>query len=197
MIQSSGRIAIMQILEVQPSSKVLSRCLKKMFIYPSCFLFLPMPPTPEPEFVNISGAQESIARNRFRQPMQPSGPLRQIGLLTGPLGGESILGSLTDLQVRARNYSHFSPLSFLPFSNLLFIRCNFCVTPGPCVFCKTLAQKLVCQRAKPQDQTLRRTIGAKYCHIFPLFTGLMSVLTLYTAFSSCIYTLSASTNVLC
>jgi hypothetical protein len=26
---------------------------------------------------NISGAQESIPRNRFRQPMQPGGPVRQ------------------------------------------------------------------------------------------------------------------------
>ncbi len=30
---------------------------------------------PEPEFVNVEGAQESIPRNRFRQPMKPSGPV--------------------------------------------------------------------------------------------------------------------------
>jgi hypothetical protein len=31
----------------------------------------------EPEFVNFYGAQESIPRNRFRQPMKPGGPIRQ------------------------------------------------------------------------------------------------------------------------
>jgi hypothetical protein len=31
---------------------------------------------PEPEFLNVYGAQESIPRNEFRQPMQPGGPVR-------------------------------------------------------------------------------------------------------------------------
>jgi hypothetical protein len=31
----------------------------------------------EPEFLNFYGAQESIPRNQFRQPMQPGGPVRQ------------------------------------------------------------------------------------------------------------------------
>jgi hypothetical protein len=34
----------------------------------------------EPVFVNVYRAQESIPRNRFRQPMQPDGPVRKIGL---------------------------------------------------------------------------------------------------------------------
>ncbi len=39
----------------------------------------PAPSTPEPECLNIEGAQESIPRNQFRQPlwMWPSGPVRQ------------------------------------------------------------------------------------------------------------------------
>jgi hypothetical protein len=32
--------------------------------------------TPEPVFLNVSGAQESIPRNEFRQPMKPGGPVR-------------------------------------------------------------------------------------------------------------------------
>ncbi len=36
-----------------------------------------MIPHSEPVFVNVSGAQESIAKNRFHQ---PDGPVRQIGL---------------------------------------------------------------------------------------------------------------------
>ncbi len=39
---------------------------------------------PEPVFVNVYGAQEPIPRNRFRQPMQPGGPVRQIGLSYRP-----------------------------------------------------------------------------------------------------------------
>ncbi len=35
---------------------------------------------PEPVFVNVYGAQESIPKNRFRQPMQPDRPVRQIEL---------------------------------------------------------------------------------------------------------------------
>ncbi len=31
----------------------------------------------EPEFLNFYGAQESIPRNQFRQPMYPGGPVRQ------------------------------------------------------------------------------------------------------------------------
>jgi hypothetical protein len=30
----------------------------------------------EPVFINVSGAQESIPRNEFRQPISPSGPVR-------------------------------------------------------------------------------------------------------------------------
>ncbi len=37
-----------------------------------------------PVFVNVCGVQESIPRNRFRQPMQPGGPIRQIGLSCRP-----------------------------------------------------------------------------------------------------------------
>ncbi len=33
--------------------------------------------SPEPVFLNFYGAQESILRNRFRQPMNPGGPVRQ------------------------------------------------------------------------------------------------------------------------
>ncbi len=40
----------------------------------------------EPVFVNVYGAQESIPRNRFRQPIEPGGPVRQIGFRTGPPG---------------------------------------------------------------------------------------------------------------
>jgi hypothetical protein len=50
--------------------------------------------TSEPVFVNNYGAQESIPRDRFRQPMQPGGPVRQIGMRTGPPGWESISGLL-------------------------------------------------------------------------------------------------------
>jgi hypothetical protein len=38
----------------------------------------------EPVFVKVYGAQESIPRNRLRQPMLPDGPVRQIGLSYGP-----------------------------------------------------------------------------------------------------------------
>jgi hypothetical protein len=31
---------------------------------------------PEPVFLSVYGAQESILRNEFRQPMQPGGPVR-------------------------------------------------------------------------------------------------------------------------
>jgi hypothetical protein len=34
----------------------------------------------EPVFVNVYGAQELIPMDRFRQPMEPGGPVRQIGL---------------------------------------------------------------------------------------------------------------------
>jgi hypothetical protein len=30
----------------------------------------------EPVFLNVYGAQESIPRNEFRQPMEPGGPVR-------------------------------------------------------------------------------------------------------------------------
>ncbi len=48
----------------------------------------------EPVFLNVYGAQESIPRNRFRQPMQPGGPVRQIGFRTGSPGRESMPGLL-------------------------------------------------------------------------------------------------------
>ncbi len=38
----------------------------------------------EPVCVNVYGAQESIPRNRFRQPMQPDGPVRKIELSYRP-----------------------------------------------------------------------------------------------------------------
>ncbi len=40
----------------------------------------------EPVFVNVYVAQESIPRNRFRQPMKPAGPVQQIGLSYRPAG---------------------------------------------------------------------------------------------------------------
>jgi hypothetical protein len=40
--------------------------------------------SPEPVFVNVEEAQESIPRNRFRQPVEPGGPVRQIGLSYRP-----------------------------------------------------------------------------------------------------------------
>jgi hypothetical protein len=49
---------------------------------------------PEPVFVNNYGAQESIPRNRFRQPMSPGGPVRQVGFRTDTPGWESISGLL-------------------------------------------------------------------------------------------------------
>ncbi len=48
----------------------------------------------EPVFVNGYGDQESILINRFRQPMQPAGPVRQLGLSYGPTGWELIPGLL-------------------------------------------------------------------------------------------------------
>jgi hypothetical protein len=51
-------------------------------------------PLTEPVFVNVYGAQESIPRNRFRQPLYTGGPVRQIGFRTGPPGWESISGLL-------------------------------------------------------------------------------------------------------
>ncbi len=41
-------------------------------ISPSLLSSLP----PEPVFLNVYGAQESIPRNEFRQPMFPGGPVR-------------------------------------------------------------------------------------------------------------------------
>ncbi len=48
----------------------------------------------EPVFVIVYGAQESIPRNRFRQPMQLGGSVRKQGCRTGPPGWESIPGLL-------------------------------------------------------------------------------------------------------
>ncbi len=39
---------------------------------------------PEPEYVNVKGAEESILRNRFRQPIEPGGPVRQPYLTNRP-----------------------------------------------------------------------------------------------------------------
>jgi hypothetical protein len=36
---------------------------------------------PVPKFVNVKGAQKLIQRNRYRQPMYPSGPERFLGSL--------------------------------------------------------------------------------------------------------------------
>ncbi len=38
----------------------------------------------EPVFIYVYGDQESILINRFRQPMQPAGPVRQLGLSYRP-----------------------------------------------------------------------------------------------------------------
>ncbi len=49
----------------------------------------------EPEFVKVWGAQESIPRNRIRQPMEPGGPVRHSYL-------DRFLGLLKLLQIRAQ-----------------------------------------------------------------------------------------------
>ncbi len=64
---------------------------------------------PEPEFVIVEGAQESISRNGFRQPMYPGGPVRQIGLSYRPAMqhrlAESIPEFLKRLKLRALAYA--------------------------------------------------------------------------------------------
>ncbi len=67
----------------------------------TCFfvVFFGSKPSPrvsmtEPVFVNVYGAQESNPMNRFRHPMKPGGPVRQIGCRTGPSAWESIPGLL-------------------------------------------------------------------------------------------------------
>jgi hypothetical protein len=54
---------------------------------------LPPPPltnATKPVFENVYGAQESIPRNLFRQPIQLDGPVRKIGFRTSPPGWKSI-----------------------------------------------------------------------------------------------------------
>ncbi len=60
----------------------------------------------EPEIVNVLGAQESIPRNRLRQPMEPGGAGQyEFYLSCRPPGGidsmERITGLLKRLQIRA------------------------------------------------------------------------------------------------
>ncbi len=62
--------------------------------------------SPEPVFVNISGAQKSISGYRFRQPLKPGGPVRQIGLLYRPARMESIPGLLKSLQIQAQDIKY-------------------------------------------------------------------------------------------
>ncbi len=47
-------------------------------------LFENIPVKAEPEFVNVEGAQESISRNQFCQPIYPDGPIRLRGLSYRP-----------------------------------------------------------------------------------------------------------------
>ncbi len=65
-------------------------------------------PVAEPVFLNVYGAQESIPSYRFRQPMQPVGPVRQIGLSDRPPDWESILG-LLKRSIKPYSYSVPSP----------------------------------------------------------------------------------------
>ncbi len=59
-------------------------------------------PLPEPVFLNVYGAQESIPRFRFRQPMLHGGPVRKIGLLYRPVRvGIDSWAPLKGLQIRA------------------------------------------------------------------------------------------------
>ncbi len=56
--------------------------------------------------LNFKGAQESIPRNLFSQPMKPDGPARQIGLSYRlHRQAESIPGLLKSLQIRAHQPS--------------------------------------------------------------------------------------------
>ncbi len=54
-----------------------------------------------PYLKNVKGAQESIPRNRFRQPMYPGWSVRQI-VITARQAGTRFLGSLKGLQIRAQ-----------------------------------------------------------------------------------------------
>jgi hypothetical protein len=57
----------------------------------------------EPEFVNVYGAQESILRNRFRQPMYiawRAGALNRV-VVPARHAGNRFLGSFKGLQIRA------------------------------------------------------------------------------------------------
>jgi hypothetical protein len=55
------------------------------------------------ELVNVCGAQESIPKNQFRQPMLPGGPVRQRGLSDRrpARAGNRFLVALKGLQIRA------------------------------------------------------------------------------------------------
>jgi hypothetical protein len=69
----------------------------------------------EPEFVNVMGAQESILRNRFRQPMYPGGLVQRLGLSYRPAElhwlAELIPGLLKNLQIRAQDTLEGMPIS--------------------------------------------------------------------------------------
>jgi hypothetical protein len=70
--------------------------------------------TSEPEFLNFSGAQESIPRNQFRQAEQPGGPVRQPYSYSVPGPQRLFKNSSTDITEGAAPY-HFSGLLFLPY----------------------------------------------------------------------------------
>jgi hypothetical protein len=68
---------------------------------------------PKPEFTNLSGTQESIPRNRFRQPMKHTtnrfiAPARQVIEASGIDSLESNPGLLKSLQIRALDSFFFS-----------------------------------------------------------------------------------------
>jgi hypothetical protein len=69
---------------------------------------------PEPEFVNVEGAKESIPRNRFRQPMEPGGPSRQITsnrvVVPACQAGNRFQGSIKGLQIRAQESIPRNPI---------------------------------------------------------------------------------------
>jgi hypothetical protein len=71
---------------------------------------------PEPVFVNVYGAQESIPRNRFRQPIAAC----RAGTTNGDVvpacqAGNRFLGSLRGIQIRAlaSRYDNPIPTRFL------------------------------------------------------------------------------------
>ncbi len=70
----------------------------------------------EPVFLNVYGAQESIPRNEFRQPMQPGGPVRYPihPWFLAPIDSLKIpaLGKIIGTLIREPN-----PLQLLPFTS--------------------------------------------------------------------------------